>query len=101
MIVSLKHDVRVRGISPEILLAIVIAENVYANNAQDFMVITSLTDGKHGAASLHYTGEAVDLRLPTPLVKEQIIKQLKSALGSSYDVVLESDHIHIEHDPKR
>lgn len=100
MIVSIKPGVRVRGLSNEILLAIVIAESVY-RETQGLMVITSLTDGKHSVGSLHYTGEAVDLRLPSTIVIDQVVSQLKSALGSSYDVILETDHIHIEYDPKR
>jgi len=30
----------------------------------------------------------------------QAVSMLKSQLGSDYDVVLESDHIHVEYDPK-
>jgi hypothetical protein len=100
MIVSIKPGVRVRGLSNEILLAIIIAESIY-RETQGLMVITSLTDGKHSAGSLHYTGEAVDLRLPSTIMIDQIVSQLKSALGSSYDVIHEVDHIHIEYDPKR
>jgi len=100
MIVSIKPGVRVRGLSNEILLAIIIAESIY-RETQGLMVITSLTDGKHSVGSLHYTGDAVDLRLPSTVTIDQVVLQLKSALGSSYDVILETDHIHVEYDPKR
>jgi hypothetical protein len=100
MIVSIKPGVRVRGLSNEILLAIIIAESIY-RETQGLMVITSLTDGKHSIGSLHYTGDAVDLRLPSTITIDQVVSQLKSALGSSYDVIREVDHIHIEYDPKR
>jgi hypothetical protein len=100
MIVSIKPGVRVRGLSNEILLAIMIAESIY-RETEGTMVITSLTDGQHKAGSLHHTGEAVDLRLPLPVTRLQVISRLKTALGAEYDVVLESDHIHIEYDPKR
>lgn len=100
MIVSIKPGVRVRGLSNEILLAIMIAESVYRETEQS-MVVTSLTDGKHSANSRHYTGDAVDLRLPMPTTKLQIVSRLIAALGVDYDVVLENDHIHIEYDPKR
>jgi hypothetical protein len=100
MIVSIKPGVRVRGLSNEILLAIIIAESVY-RETQGLMFITSLTDGKHSSGSLHYTGDAVDLRLPSTTVIDQVVSQLKTALGSSYDVIREIDHIHIEYDPKR
>lgn len=100
MIVAVKDGVRVRGLSNEILLAIVIAQAVYSET-ENLMTITSLTDGRHGTGSLHHTGDAVDLRLPMPVTREQVIKQLRSALSAEYDVVLEADHIHIEYDPKR
>lgn len=100
MIIALKSDVRPRGLSNEILLAIFIAASIYDDTEQT-MTITSLTDGKHGANSLHYTGDAVDLRLPMPVVTAQIVTRLKQSLGKSYDVVLETDHIHIEYDPKK
>lgn len=99
MIVYIKPGVRVRGLSNEILLAIMIADSVY-RETENSMTITSLTDGKHSTGSRHYTGDAVDLRLPMPTVRQQVMTQLQKALGSDYDVVLESDHIHIEYDPK-
>lgn len=100
MIVSIKPGVRVRGLSNEILLAIVIAQSVYSETEAS-MTITSLSDGKHSVNSLHHTGDAVDLRMPMPVTREQIVSQLKKALGADYDVILEVDHIHIEYDPKR
>lgn len=99
MILSIKPGVRVRGLSNEILLAIVIAESVF-RETEPSMTITSLTDGKHSANSYHYTGDAVDIRLPGTVTRDQIVTQLKNALGSEYDVLLEVDHIHIEYDPK-
>lgn len=100
MIVSIKPGVRVRGLSNEILLAIVIAQSVYSETEAS-MTITSLSDGKHSVNSLHHAGDAVDLRMPMPVTREQIVSQLKKALGADYDVILEIDHIHIEYDPKR
>lgn len=95
--IAIKAGVRVRGISNEILLALIIAESVF-KDSESAMTITSLTDGKHSANSLHYTGDAVDLRLPAnPTL---MVDVLRTSLGLSYDVVLESDHIHIEYDPK-
>lgn len=100
MIVSIKQGVRVRGLSNEILLAIIIAQSVYSET-EPSLTITSLTDGRHGIGSLHHSGDAVDLRLPMPVTRDQIVSQLRNALGANYDVVLESDHIHVEYDPKR
>jgi hypothetical protein len=99
MIISLKADVRAQGLSNEILLAIVIAGSIY-EQFENSMTITSLTDGTHRAGSLHYTGDAVDLRLPKQNATG-LVAALRDALGLHYDVILEKDHIHIEHDPRR
>jgi hypothetical protein len=101
MSLSLKKDVNAKGLQPEILLAILIAEGVYAKYGRE-LVITSLLDGQHMHNSLHYKGLAVDLRIHHLDKKEisYIVAYLKTRLGSQYDVVLETTHIHIEFDPK-
>mgnify|MGYP001568085421 CR=1 FL=1 len=66
------------------------------------LVITALTDGKHMEGSLHYKGQAADLRtrdIATPVLN-LIVKNAKEALGKDYDVVLEGDHVHLEYDPR-
>lgn len=98
--ISLKADVRAQGISNEALLAVFIASSVYDKHGEPNMVITSITDGRHRDGSLHYTGDAFDLRLPIANVSG-VVTSLRDALGLHYDVILESDHIHIEHDPRR
>lgn len=100
MQLSIKPDVRVRGISNEILLAIMVAQSVFEAFQKD-LTITSITDGDHKAGSLHHTGEAVDLRSRDidGTVLMQILTQLRAQLGGSFDVVLEKDHIHVEYDP--
>ena len=61
-------------------------------------VITSCMEGTHGAGSFHYFHQALDFRLPkNPLNK---IEELKELLGDDYDVVLENDHVHVEHHVK-
>jgi uncharacterized protein YcbK (DUF882 family) len=51
--------------------------------------------------SLHYSGNAIDLRTNdiTKVKAEEFTKKLKEKLGSGYDAVLEGDHIHLEYDP--
>jgi len=63
-------------------------------------VVTSTYEGDHGAGSLHYANDAFDIRLPDPDIVG-IIGTLKANLGPDFDIVLESDHIHIEYDPKQ
>jgi len=62
-------------------------------------VVTSTTGDIHMVGSKHYEGNAVDFRLPPNYRK--VARDLQEALGNDYDVVLESDHIHVEYDPQK
>lgn len=95
---QLKTGVRIFGIRPELVLALTIIERVYRTQGSD-LVITSLMEGEHMRGSLHYTGAAVDLRLPTASVPN-VVEHLATDLGADFDVVLEPDHIHVEYQPK-
>lgn len=66
------------------------------------LVITSGTDGRHKRNSKHYSGEALDMRTSnlSKLDIPRVMRVLEKRLGPDYEVLLESDHIHIEHDPK-
>lgn len=86
----------------------------------DVIVITSAADGTHGLNSLHPKGFAFDVRIygtregavKSPFVPGMMLAtmqraeatgwvgRLRAELGRDYDVVLESDHIHVEYDPK-
>jgi len=98
----LKPGVRLAGLQPEILLAVIAAERVCAEMGVD-CVITACVDGVHQAGSLHYCGLAVDLRRRDfrPGDADKAITRIKQCLGADYDVVLENDHIHIEFDQKQ
>lgn len=56
----------------------------------------------HATQSLHYQGLAEDYRTRdiAPSKLADMVSDVRSRLGSDYDVVLESDHLHIEFDPK-
>lgn len=62
-------------------------------------VATSTFEGDHGPQSLHYSNEAIDLRLPASGGSEVVIK-LREYLGKNFDVVPKVSHIHVEYDPK-
>lgn len=67
------------------------------------MVITSTTEGKHSAGSLHYQGLAIDIRirsLRTRNVEDIIndIKQKLSLMSDKFQVIRELTHIHVEYD---
>jgi hypothetical protein len=89
-------------ISAPIRAAFYITDEVSKKIAEKGIVITSILDGKHKPFSKHYEGNAFDIRiiqyLKTHITK--LLEQLKKELGPDFDVVLESDHIHIEYDPK-
>ena len=100
----IKLGVDLRGLKPQMAIAYTIACEIYRKHAGSAAacVITSGTDGKHGPSSLHYKGLALDLRINTilPEVRPLVERDLKWALGPQFDVVLESDHFHVEFDPK-
>jgi len=70
--------------------------------------ITSVMDGRHMKGSKHYDGNAFDLRtwadeFGTQLSRSEkayLAHRLQEVLGCDWDVVIESDHIHCEYDPK-
>ena len=100
----LKQGVRLHGIRPEIVLALQIAEKVYEKRTRSVeMVVTSVIDGRHSHGSLHYVGAAVDLRtrdIDGQTIND-IVADLMERLNNDYDVILESNHIHIEYQPKQ
>jgi hypothetical protein len=96
---QIKTGVALSGMSPEIVLAVMIIKDILNDHGQE-VVITSGVDGKHRVSSAHYTGRAVDLRIWDLKDKDRCITKMRAALGRDYDVVLESNHIHLEFDPK-
>ena len=98
----LKPDVRITGLRPEIILAIVAAERAYAEIGCE-LVLTSGIEGPHGRASLHFAGCAVDFRTQNvpPDKLQPLVEKIRVALGADFDVVLESNHIHAEFQPKQ
>ncbi len=95
----LKPGVRVIGIKPELLLAIMVAEREFS---PDELVITSVTDGTHMRGSKHYTGMAFDARIRDVVESRarEIARSIGKQLGGDYDVILEESHLHVEYDPK-
>ena len=96
-----KKGVKVKGIKPELLIALVVADTCWKRFGEE-LVVTSVTDSKHGEDSLHPSGNAGDLRTRyfTNAIKELVAQDLRERLTDEYDVVVEGDHIHLEFDPK-
>lgn len=64
--------------------------------------ITSANDSKHKAGSKHYIDQAFDFRTKNLIgghvAARQWTVEIAKELGPNFDVVLESDHLHIERD---
>ena len=93
--------VHIAGIRPELVFALFVAEQIYQKYDKE-LVITSLVDGRHSPTSLHYAGCAADLRTNffTRHGAEIIRDEIRDKLGTDFDVILESNHIHLEFQPK-
>jgi hypothetical protein len=96
---QLKTGVDIRKVTVEMVLGLVIADGVFRKHDID-MVVTSVCDGKHMSGSKHYLGMGADIRIWGLEGKlDMIISDLKKAMNNNFDVVKESDHIHLEYDP--
>jgi len=88
-------------IHPSIAIAIAtqIVQPILRKHGQE-LVITENWGGTHMVGSKHDDWLAIDLRIWDLHHKDSCVQKMQTALGSEYDVVLESDHIHLEFDPK-
>jgi len=67
------------------------------------LVITSGSDGQHMTGSLHYSDEALDLRIWDLDDPARVAAELQAKLGEDFDVVFgpsHDTHIHAEYDPR-
>lgn len=96
----MRIDGRLLGIKPEAVAALIVVNSVYQANGQRFRY-TCGPEGGHMAGSLHYVGFAFDCGLPVAAKIQDVVAGLKDDLGEDFDVVLESDHIHVEFQPKK
>lgn len=100
--VQFKSGCDINNITTEMLLALYTVSRIYNNYGLN-VTVTSGRDGKHMTGSKHYEGNALDFR--TYNVPKHIMQLIYSAISFSlsargYDVVLESDHLHVEFNPK-
>ncbi len=95
--------IRLFGLVPEILWAADRCVDVWVELKTGVdVVITSGRGGKHSRASLHGSGNAIDVRSREikPAEIPAVLLRLKQVLGPRFDVIYEGDHFHIEHQPK-
>ena len=99
--VQFKPGVSVYGIQKEIIQIIAIINTYFELRMRKEFVITSCTDGKHMKNSKHYSGFAIDIRIChlSAIEIDNFIAWFRSHHDENYDIVRESDHIHVEYDP--
>jgi hypothetical protein len=98
MVMRLKNGyVKIYGIKPELVLGIIILQSFF----NEELIITSGSEHttKHMPSSLHYSGNAVDIREPAE-TSAYTKTEIKNALGSEFDLIFEKDHWHLEFQPK-
>lgn len=83
-------------------VCIIAAAAVNARNALGLLgdtVITSGNDSKHMRGSLHYRGRALDIRIHGLATADVHLwaAAIQKRLGPDYQVIVESDHLHVEH----
>lgn len=96
----LKLGVDISKLSDPIRRQLTRIDGIYLDLTGTEAVVTSTYEGTHSPSSLHYVHRAIDLRLPIPAHRTAVVQKMKQQLGKDYDVVLETNHIHVEHDPK-
>lgn len=94
-----KEDVTLAGLDIRMRPALIAADKIWKAYGQE-LVITAGLEGEHSAGSLHYYGLAIDLRNKyfTETEKRAVLSELATALGSSFQVIEHSTHIHVEYD---
>jgi len=103
----LKPGVKLRDLSPQIVLALYVLEGCYRKQVPEYELwLTSANDSQHSAQSFHYVGRAVDTRTKDFTGnKHQLLTDCRECLGDNFDVLLEgegtdNEHLHTEYDPK-
>lgn len=70
---------------------------LYKTKGED-LFCTSLEEGNHMAGSLHYIGQAFDIRQGQAYLFTK--DEIKKVVGPDFDVVKYSWGFHVEYDPK-
>lgn len=96
----LKDDsVSIRCMTVGCLFGLQVANEVYQEYFEE-CVVTCGDNGKHSKTSLHYSGNAVDLRRYSDIDMKKLRDEIKSRLNIDYDVILEETHLHLEFQPR-
>ena len=89
-------------LSPGMWEGLRLLEKRWASSKWGDVYVYHKRDGAHSTGSLHYSGNAVDIRFPkSKRTMENIKGIIKRALGPDFDVVIHSgSHVHVEFQPE-
>jgi hypothetical protein len=103
----LKNDVQINGahFDPVMVRIIDVARETAPMMEKGKVWITSANDSKHMIGSKHFINRAFDIRIKNIIGDVNFearlwAERMQTELGDDYDVLLESDHIHVEFDPE-
>lgn len=103
---TFKPGVGLRGLQPQMLLALEVVHQEFSKWGLE-TVVTSVNDSHHMEGSKHFQGAAMDFRTKHAAgLAKSITATLKGKLALlGFDVIFESEglpneHLHIEYDPK-
>lgn len=92
-------SVKIHGLQIQMLPVLKNAGHIWKDMGEE-LVVTSARDGIHSAGSLHYYGYAVDFRSRYFSRRGVgiVANRLRDTLGSDYQVIVHSTHIHVEYE---
>lgn len=94
--------VQIGYFTPEVYMTLHTAAIVSLLEGFD-VYVTSVQDKQHNPGSLHPFGLAADLGVQAnePAKLEKLFSQLTRRMPTTYDVVYEGNHVHVEYDLHR
>lgn len=109
MTLRLKDDtVSLVALCPQIVMGLFVLDQILEDMGIPdtdgyHTTVTSANDGKHSVTSFHYDGKAVDIRSRhlTDAQQRNVVAEFKRRMGVNFDFIAESNHFHMEWQPRR
>ena len=107
MSIIVKRGASIEGCRPEILLAAIKIESLYAKHGVDLVITSGSEEYEHDAyRSAHYRGDGQDWRIKSipKQDRKKLLRAIKRKLGPNYVVIHENigtpqEHIHAHWSP--
>lgn len=99
----MKFGVEQLGTHPTLWYALGVLDILHKEAFREPIEVTSMKDGTHMPGSLHPLGLAADIRTrnhDADSTKAFAGRALACLFPLGFDVILETDHLHVEYDPK-